>query len=423
MLPLFLLQWSHPVTTEKTKIIATRILAYLVAFHALLAYGLPGGMLALLAIGIGILYARIQVVGTVATSLSLVVSTLLYGLVLKVSGFGDAIYYRPDEILTEYRRDLGHRAYRAGETIRMLMPHGDLQPMTNARIGVAHDVEYRIDRYGFRNDADYAGEPYIFVGDSFIAGSSNTQSDLLSVQLKQDYELPGYNLAHPGGLPDYADYVEAFARNYHDFRVLVFVFEGNDFEVEKDHRQSTPSRLLKNYLGIFSNTNVYRVTKSLIKRAMLRSQLSGQKYVTLGEIREQRIALLTRYIEATKAKELQDNEQFERALARLKHYQPHIFFIPTNYRIYYRELEGAQATALPDANWEYLRGLCARERIECTNLTAPMIRASEAFLAKGELLWWPDDTHWNRNGIGVAARVVAETLKHGNPVPKATQKK
>jgi hypothetical protein len=28
-------------------------------------------------------------------------------------------------------------------------------------------------------------------------------------------------------------------------------------------------------------------------------------------------------------------------------------------------------------------------------------------LKKGEFTWWRDDTHWNRHGIAVAARVVA----------------
>jgi hypothetical protein len=166
------------------------VLSYLVTFHVLLAYGFPGAVFVLLAIGMGILYARTRAEGAAAISISLVVATLLYSLALKVTGFGDAIYYRPDEILSEYRDDLGHHAYRRGETKRMHMPHGDLQPMTRTRIGVARDVEYHIDHYGFRNDADYAGEPYVLVGDSFIVGTGNTQTDLLSAQLKHDLGWP-----------------------------------------------------------------------------------------------------------------------------------------------------------------------------------------------------------------------------------------
>ena len=194
---------------------------------------------------------------------------------LKLTGFGDAIYYRPDEILSEYRQDLGHRAYRRGETIRMHMPHGDLQPMTGAKIAVPHDVVYHIDSYGFRNDADFAGEQYVLIGDSFIAGSSNTQTDLLSSQLKRNHGIAGYNLAHPGGLSDYADYVEIFSKNHRNLRALVFVFEGNDFIPEEDERPSTSQSFLKDYLGIFSNTNVYRVTKSLIK--MSNATLADQR--------------------------------------------------------------------------------------------------------------------------------------------------
>jgi hypothetical protein len=398
------------------------VLSYLVTFHVLLAYGLPGAMFALLAIGLGILYARSRAEGAAAISISLVVATLLYSLALKVTGFGDAIYYRPDEILSEYRDDLGHYAYRRGETKRMHMPHGDLQPMTRARIGVARDVEYHIDHYGFRNDADYADEPYVLVGDSFIVGTGNAQMDLLSAQLKRDHGLAGYNLAHPGGIADYARYVEVFSRDHHGFRVLVFVFEGNDFELEKEEQDSTPSLWLTNYFKMFSNTNVYRVTKSLVKRATRRSQISGEAYVTLRDIRGQRVALLTRYIEATRAKELPRNEKFEKALTQLKHYPALVYFVPTNYRVYYSELEGSQAPVLPNANWEYLKKLCTREGLDCINLTASMTRTGAALLAQGELLWWPDDTHWNRNGIAAAARTVADTLKRADQNPGAARR-
>jgi hypothetical protein len=156
--------------------------------------------------------------------------------------------------------------------------------------------------------------------------------------------------------------------------------------LEKEGQRSTPSLLLNNYFKMFSNTNVYRVTKSLVKRATRRSQISGEAYVTLRDIRRHRVALLTRYIEATKAKELPKNEKFEKALIRLKQYHARVYFIPTNYRVYYSELEGAQAPALPNANWEYLKGLCTREGLDCINLTAAMARTGEALLAQGELL-------------------------------------
>lgn len=387
------------------------VAAYLVVFHTLFAYGLPIGLFALLALGFGVLCYRTGPAGSVLLAATLLAATLLYGAMLRVTGLENAIYYRPDEMLSEYRADLGHRAYRRGTTLRMHMPYGDLQPMTKAAIGVARDVEYRIDNYGFRNDGDYAGEPYVLVGDSFIAGSSNTQADLLSSQLRHDYGIQAYNLAHPGDLTSYADYVDEFARTHGDFRVLLFIFEGNDFEGGPPEGESERRGFWKQYYNVFSGTNVYRVTKSLIKRTTRRAQIAGDAYVTVRELNGHPLAFLTRYIEATRVTHALAGDHFERALARLKPRLAHVFFIPTNYRVYYRALEGAQAPPLPNANWEYLQGLCVRTALACTNLTAPMMREADKMLARAEFVWWPDDTHWNRRGIAVAAQVVADTLR------------
>ena len=75
-------------------------------------------------------------------------------------------------------------------------------------------VRYKTDSMGFRNDADYHNEPVLLVGDSFIAGSGNTQEDLLSAQLERDCGLPAYNLAFPGELHSYVRYVQGFFRTH-----------------------------------------------------------------------------------------------------------------------------------------------------------------------------------------------------------------
>jgi len=398
------------MTLRKTGRRVLSVLAYVVVFNTLLAYGLPGGLFGVLVVGLGVLYFRIGAAEAVTLSTSLVVVTLTYGLALKLTGFGNAVYYRPDEMLSEYRADLRHRAYHRDATIRMHMPYGDLQPMTSAKIGAPRDVTYHIDDYGFRNNADYAGERYILVGDSFVAGSGNTQDELLSAQLKRSYGLSTYNLAHPGGLPDYANYVDAFARTHRGFKVLLFVFEGNDFEPD----EPPPPRILRawrRYYTMFSGTNVYRVTKSLIRRANRRAQIVGSVYVKVRELNGRPIGFLTRYVDATRDDHKPEIPSFEGALLRLKPYLTHVYFIPTKYRVYYRAVEGPQAPALADAKWGYLKQLCVRDDLVCTNLTAPMRRQADALRARGELLWWPDDTHWNGQGIAVAARIVAETLK------------
>lgn len=391
------------------------VVAYLAALHVLFLYGLPSGLLIALAIGLATIYWRAGVTASVTITGALAVATLLYAVTLHVSGFENSIYYRPDEMLSEFRDDYGHRAYRPHATIRMHMPHGDLQPMTREEIRVPRDVDHHIDGYGFRNDADYAGEKYVLVGDSFIAGSSNTQADLLSRQLKDRYGIAAYNLAHPGGLPEYAAYVSAFHRQHAGFQVLLFVFEGNDFAEEPGEKTGTATHLWKRYYTIFSDTAIHRFTKSLIKRATHRAQIAGSSYVAVREVESRKLAFLTRYIEATRATDQPPLNSFERALRELQPFLAQVYFIPTNYRIYYERIEHQPLSNLPDAKWKYLSALCQREGIACTNLTEPMRRAADRLWTRGELLWWPDDSHWNGQGIAVAAQAVQATLRRLEP--------
>jgi hypothetical protein len=394
---------------------ALGVIAYLASLHLLFLYGLPSGLLIALAIGLATIYWRAGVMASVTITGTLAIVTLIYAVTLHVSDFKSSIYYRPDEILSEFRDDYGHRAYQPNATIRMHMPHGDLQPMTREEIRVPRDVDHHIDGYGFRNDNDYDGEKYVLVGDSFVAGSSNTQADLLSRQLKDRYGIAVYNLAHPGGLPDYAAYVSAFRRQHTGFRVLLFVFEGNDFEEGTGKKTNTTTDLWKRYYAIFSNTATHRVTKSLIKRATRRTQIASSSYVTVREVEGRKLAFLTRYIEATRATDQPPLKSFEQALRELQPFLAQVYFIPTNYRLYFERIEHLPFSSLPDAKWKYLSALCRREGIACTNLTEPMRRAANRLWPRGELLWWPDDTHWNRQGIAVAAQAVQETLRQLEP--------
>jgi hypothetical protein len=357
-----------------------------------------------------VLYWRSGVAATVTVTATLAVITLIYAAVLHLTDIEDSVYYRPDEMLSEIRYDYGHRAYLPNSSIHMHMPHGDLQPMTGEAIAVPRDVDYRIDGYGFRNDRDYDGERYVLVGDSFVNGTGNTQSDLLSRQLKDRYGIATYNLAHPGGLPEYAAYVSAFHRRHQGFRVLLFVFEGNDFIESGEEGDTMPTGYWRRYQRIFANVPMHRFTKSLIKRATRHAQISGSNFVIVRAVDGRGMAILNRYIEATRADTQSPLASFERALAELRPDIAQVYFIPTNYRIYYERIEHRPASTLANAKWDYLNVLCKREGLACTNLTEPMRRAADRLWPRGELLWWADDTHWNRQGIAVAAEAVSDTL-------------
>jgi hypothetical protein len=385
------------------------VLAYVVVFHLLLAYGLPTGALVVLAVALGWWYRRLGAVGSVAATVALLAVTLFYSLALTVTGFENAIYFRPDERLSTFNYDYHHRIFQPGAQVDMQMPHGDLQSMTDAKIAQPRRVIYHIDTYGFRNDRDYHGQKYVLVGDSFVAGTGNTQADILSAQLLRDYHIDAYNLAHPGDVPDYARYVAGFkARGHRDIRVLLFIFEGNDFVQSRDKPQSPVSLFIKRYANIFSGTNVFRVTKSLIARATHTSAISRSELVTVATLQGQRVGLLKEYVDVSRRASQPTIASFDRALLSMRGELERVYFVPTKYRVYHQHL--APTENLPHAAWSYLHAVCEKEKLPCTDLTPALTRAADAALVRGELLWWRDDTHWNATGIAAAAQAVAASL-------------
>ena len=386
------------------------IVSYVVAFHVLLAYGLPSGVLLLLAVATGILYARVGAMGAVVMTFTLAAVTLFYSLALTLTGFDHAIYFRPDERLSTFDYRHNHRIFRPGANLDMHMPQGDLQSMTRIKIAQPRDVSYHIDSHGFRNDADYQGQKYLLVGDSFVVGSGSTQADMISAQLAQDYGIATYNLAHPGDVPDYAQYVAGFkARHSTGAKLLVFIFEGNDFVASHPKKRSAVTLFFKRYSNLFSDTSVFRVTKSLYARAQRSSQIADSEYLIITTLQGKKIAFLKRYAQVTRQVSQPPIESFERAIGDMGADIERIFFIPTKYRVYHKYVD--PGTVLPNAAWEYLNEVCRKKNIKCTNLTQPLIKATDELLAQGETTWWRDDTHWNRNGMAVAARAVAETLR------------
>lgn len=389
------------------------IAAFLAGFHLLLAYGLPPALFALLAIGLGVVCWRGGVLAGVTAVLSLAVVTGLYALILNLTGFEDRIYYRPHEKLLSYDYRADHRRYRPDAALGMTMPHGDLQSMTAEKIGVPRAVEFRTDRDGFRNDRGYHGQRYVLLGDSFVVGVGDSQADTLDAQLRRDHGLDTYNLGHPGGPADYVAYVRGFrARHGEDFKLLLFLFEGNDFpdELADVGRPSRPGFVLfwKRYYALFADTAVYRVTKSLTRRIGKRRAIEASEQVRIRELNGRRMAFYAPYIEASERREYRPGPGMEAAIDALAPNLAHIYYVPTKYRVYRPQLD--PGVALPDAHWTWLDELCRRKHLACTNLTAPLSAASAGLVTQGRLTYWPDDSHWNRDGMAVAARVVAESL-------------
>jgi lysophospholipase L1-like esterase len=376
------------------------------------AFGSPPGY-ALLGIAVALAVARTSGAGS---AISLVaacgVALALYAGVLRVSGLDERIYYRFQERFSTWNPMLGHRAYCPGISYRAIEPHGDLQLFTREPIAESRDVAFRSDSEGFRNDADYADQPWVLVGDSFVSGVGMSQEDLLQARLAPR-GIRAYNLAHPGDLLDYEVYWRSFvARHGHRSRLVVFLFEGNDFPGEGAGRLRAPWRVtlderVRDLTAPLTRLATYRVTRTLVASLAKRGERDGSDAQVVS-LAGARVAFYVPYMQQARALEIQGMAPMDAAFARLAPDLAAVFFIPTKYRVYQPWVVPDEQ--LPRASWQHLARLCEEFRVSCTDLTPALIRRSEALLAEHRFTWWRDDTHWNGAGVDAAAEVVASVL-------------
>ena len=346
---------------------------------------------------------------------SLLGTTLLLNGLLGLLKFEDRIYYRAHERVAVYDHKMEMEGYRKNVDIMVSMPFGD-----TIAVGTEKNIEreprrirFKTDSLGFRNNSDYRGQRYVLVGDSFVVGDGSTQEDTLAVQLRERYGIDVYTLAHPGGILEYVKYILYFKKIYKtDFRVLMFLYEGNDFAEGFSRRQfalkKTHGRaLLDWYFSFYRRTILYRYTYSLMSKRSARP-FPSEAITVNGH----RMGEFTEYIRATRRETYRFPERVvEDRVSLVADRIDHIFFIPTKFRVYYSSLDTGNDRPLPNAQWEAVKALAERFKIPCTDLTGPMIAESARLLKEDKYTYWKDDSHWNRYGIGVAAKVVAEELK------------
>jgi hypothetical protein len=357
----------------------------------------------------------------------LLAAGLILEVLLRLIGPG-FLYRSPHEMLATFDYRLGYGRYQPDRQVDMVMPYGDmagLDQTTRAAIAQPRRVRFRTDSLGFRNDRDYTDEKIVLVGDSFIVGSGGDQEDLLSAQLRRDFGLPAYNLAFPGELHSYVRYVQAFFKTHPgEARVLLFLFEGNDFPLPKARRAApaaaeapAPNALeiyRKELQQSFKELLVYRFGFSLYHIVHKKVWPHDYGRVTVLKVRDAGdlyLGFLNGYIAVTKRAAYDGGEEFGAKLARIKERLAGIFFIPTKFRVYYDFLEINPQPRLPNAQWDYLKEQAAALGIRCVDLTGPLQEESRRLLPEGKLTFWKDDSHWNRYGMAVAARSIRDFLQ------------
>ena len=116
-------------------------------------------------------------------------------------------------------------------------------------------------------------------------------------------------------------------------------------------------------------------------------------------------------IAVVKRKSYQTPTYWEEGLGSLRDNIKAIIFIPAKYRVYHDFPNTGKAAELPDVQWQSTDSLARKLGVQSINLTGPLREESRKLLPENKFTFWKDDTHWNANGIAVAARVLCARIK------------
>jgi hypothetical protein len=399
--------------------------SFFITLNSLFFYGfVRDGTWLAIAILLIPLYLKIGRINFLIVSVSFTLITISLVIVAEFIPQEKAFKRPHQKLLTTDEK--GRFIYRPDASFVKQQDHGNLPGLAKGGRKIDYEsrkIVFKVDSFGFRNDESYAAQKFILIGDSFIAGNGNSQEDTLSSQLKNKFGSNTYNMGHPGAVVDYIENIKKFKEKYGaEFKALLFVFEGNDFVKRRGLNKTTEvrkfkqfyRRYLREYKKFFHSTQLYRYTFIAYHSVLNKLGLKKKNQVEVLDIKGHKMGVHRPSIKVVKRKAYEAPAYWEDGFKSIQENLAAIIFIPAKYRVYHDFPNGDDLKQLPNANWGALAEIGNSLGIPMINLTEQLRMASRKLLPKDEFTFWKDDTHWNANGIEVAARILCQTIKELN---------
>jgi hypothetical protein len=320
-----------------------------------------------------------------------------------------------------YRRRPGERI--VGNTT------GDLVYWLGIAAPRRYQVDARYDRHGFRNDRALDAAPVALIGDSFLEAGLVPYAEILSTRLSQLLGVDVANLGLGGyGPQQELGVLRRYALPLQPRIAVWFFFEGNDLLDVRRYQEY--ARNADEYLAdLYGFANRSFTTQAL--QALINAT-SGSPAGDSSEAHRRSCRLRGGDSGAAEtiyfcygAAPLSDTELASLAIAETQMLEAQrltaasgatfmLVYVPTKFRVYQGLCDfpaGGYAETwklndLPDrlAQWS------AAHDVPFLDLTA----ALREHAARGELVYFADDGHWNAHGHAVAASAVAQAIAtHG----------
>ncbi|MBK9386729.1 MAG: hypothetical protein IPN34_18090 [Planctomycetes bacterium] len=312
------------------------------------------------------------------------------------------------------------RANAVNELGARAQPHLDVRGETGEDLALAWGLDtpkvpfhYRTDRRGFRNHLDRADAAIYCLGDSFLVAGLLPAEELVARRLEQRLQRSTMNLALVGLAPqDEAALLRESGVALAGRLVLHFLFEGNDLRDSARFRTSGRAQAAADAAPSWRE-------RSLANRFIVWLQEITQPAAQSASARVEGTIGLQRYLFFWLSNSYRGFEgELEPIMTCLEGVRAEVeaaggryavVLIPQKIRVLGPYCSAPAGT--PVARWEeqlsplpaHLAAWSARTGTPTLDLTD----ALRAATARGEVPWFPSDTHWNAIGHSVAAEAIA----------------
>jgi len=373
------------------------------------------------------------------TGASLRVSKLIPGLLL-LAGLSDFVLrlfppgvftFRAWEAMTLFVKD--GEAFSPVKRYENERSYGDLSNIGNLpKLRQYHREVFTTDTLGFRNlPIQQPGQlKTVLIGDSFAAGSGVSDEDTLSQQLARLQASPVYNAArNPQDL-------EVTCRDISNLdisnglviwelfeRAPIPQFPSGEIQPQRTLRSRLKDAISRRFPNAVPKQKVARKYLSdFLEYSPLSIEASRayrvlQNDLVLPNTYKSNVAVYTLTNGASMLFIPQEIENYHkiRSLetksvtemkARLNAMGLRllVLLVPGKYTVYYPLLRDAPASALDSPLYtNRLEASLRAAGIDVVNLTAVFRKSAAEALARGEYIYWLDDTHWTPSGIRIAA--------------------
>lgn len=326
----------------------------------------------------------------------------------------DDIFYRAHE------RWSSRESYRAGIHEQTHVRHGDLLAMdpSLSQLTEPREVTFVTDSLGYRNSADYQEEPYILLGDSYVAGLGNSQEDTLAYQFNQRGGTTVYSLGYPGEPWEYESRALTFFRHHpRHARLIWFVFEGNDLmpQSARPENRHAPTlldevgnRLSVRELPFLAPRFFALLFKAVKTKVENRWEPPEESPVEVHRVGDQEVGFLKSYItmaasQHTEFRTLGNPAILERTAC--------VFVIPIKYRVYQPWIDDGRERLTPPPSVIAVNDYFRQYHIPVIDLAPVMQAVAAEYLPQGKVLYWRDDTHWNALGVASVLEAVDQCVQ------------